>query len=256
MARPHMYRTEAVVLKRVDLGEADKIVTLYTPYLGKVRAVAKGVRRPLSRLGGHVELFTHSQMLLAKGRHLDIITQSQSLHSYLGMRDDLVRVAMACCAAELLDKLTEEGAGSYPIFELLLHTLDRLAAAEDPEIALRLFEIVLLGHAGYRPELHRCVGCKATVEPSGNFFSSAAGGILCPQCGPSEAAARAITPNAIKLLRLLQSGDYATAARLRLGEELRREVEGVLRGYIQFTLERELKSSAILRSLAPIPTNG
>jgi len=249
VARPRLYRTEAVVLKRTDFGEADKIITLYTPHLGKLRAVAKGVRRPTSKLGGHVELFTHSQMLLAKGRQLDIVTQSETIHSYRPLREDLTRIALACYAAEMLDKLMEDGVESYPVFELLLHTLERLATAADPELALRLYEVMLLGFVGFRPELHHCLNCRALLVPAGNFFSAVEGGVLCPQCGRSAPNARPLSTNAFKLLRLFQRGDYALVSRLRVSDALRQEVGGALKEYTQYTVERELKSSAILGSL-------
>ncbi len=87
--KPHLYRTEAVVLDRKDFGEADRLLTLYTPGTGKLRAIAKGARRTTSRLSGHIELFTHTELLLAAGRNLDIITQSQLIHSHERLREDL-----------------------------------------------------------------------------------------------------------------------------------------------------------------------
>lgn len=249
MAAPHLYRTEAVVLKRTDLGETDKILTLYTPHLGKLRAVAKGVRRPTSRLGGHVELFIHSQMLLAKGRNLDIVTQSQTINSFIKLRDDLWRTTYAYYVAELLDQLTEENLENYPVFDLLLATLKRVAEDRHPEMAVRFFEMQILGHLGYKPELHCCVQCRRPLEATANFFSPAAGGVLCPDCGRREPTAKELTLAAFKMLRLLQNGDYALASRVRIDELLRREMESVMRGYVQFIVERELKSASFLNTL-------
>ncbi len=237
------------MLKRSDLGEADKIVTLYTPHHGKIRVVAKGVRRPTSRLGGHVELFIHGTMMLARGRNLDIITQSQTIDSFINLRDDLWRTSYAYYVAELLDLLTEENIENEAVYELLLATLKRLAEERNPESAVRFFEMQALGLLGYRPELRNCVHCRRPLVATGNFFSAAAGGVLCLECGRLEPTAKALTLAAFKMLRLLQSGDWATAGRVRVDENLRRELEAVLRGCFQFILERDLKSTQFLNTL-------
>ncbi|MBI2954179.1 MAG: DNA repair protein RecO [Chloroflexi bacterium] len=250
MPASHLYRTEAIVLKRSDFGEADRIVTLYTPRLGKLRAIAKGVRRPKSRLGGHVELFIHSKMLLAKGRHLDIITQSENINSFTRLREDLRRTSLAYYVGELLDQFTEDGVENYLAFDLLVKTFERIGESRDPEVAARFFEVQLLGHLGYRPQLHTCIRCNITVGPTGNFFSAAAGGVLCLDCGQTDPRARGLTVNGFKMLRLLQSGDYATAVRVRLEPALRRELQAVTRNYIEFILERQLKSIGFLDALS------
>ncbi|MBI2940447.1 MAG: DNA repair protein RecO [Chloroflexi bacterium] len=246
MTQPHLYRTEAVVLRHLDYGEADRILTLYTPQHGKVRAIAKGVRRPTSRLGGHLELATHAHLLIAHGRNLGIITQAETVHAFLGLREDLLRTSLACAVAELLDRLTPEESPSPPIFDLLIHTLDRLATTRQPELAARFFEVQLLGLSGYRPELHECLSCRTALGPSGNTFSAAAGGVLCPLCGRHQADGRALTTNAFKVLRLLQSGDYPTVSRLRLDETLAREVELTFRSYILYVAEANLRSAAFV----------
>lgn len=256
MAASHLYRTEAIVLKRSDFGEADRIITLYTPHLGKVRAIAKGVRRPKSRLGGHVELFIHSKMLIAKGRNLDIITQSENINSFIRLREDLHRTSYAYYVGELLDQFTEDRLENYPAYELLLKTFERIADGRDPELAARHFEIQFLGYVGYRPQLHTCVRCNTVVGPTSNFFSSAAGGVLCLNCGQGDALARGLTVNGFKMLRLLQSGDYATASRVRLDPALRRELQSTMRNYIEFILERQLKSTGFLDLLRANGFNG
>ena len=148
MARPRVYKTEAIVLKRTDLGEADSIITLYTPNLGKIRAVAKGVRRPKSKLGGHLDLLTQSALLLAQGRNLDIITQSQTIESFLPLKSDLRHISCALYLAELVDQFTAEQVENHPIYELLHTNLLWLCRTRNCELVLRHFELQLLRHLG------------------------------------------------------------------------------------------------------------
>ena len=242
MTAPKVYKTEAIVLGRIDLGEADRILTLYTPNLGKFRAVAKGVRRPKSKLGGHLELLNYSALMLAKGQNLDIVTQAQTIESFLPLRDDLWRTSMALYAAELVNQFTPENMENYPVFQLLLNTLRWICNAQDVDLTLRYFEINLLTHLGYRPELYQCLGCKAFLEPRTNFFSANQGGVLCPQCREKEPQARPTSLNALKVMRFMSRSEYAKASRLKLNPELSRELEQLMRYDIRYLLEREVKS--------------
>ncbi len=256
MRNLRLYRTEAVVLKRTDFGEADRMLTIFTPGLGKLRVLAKGIRRPLSKMAGHLELFTHSQLLLAKGRNIDLITQSETITSFPALREDLLRTTYAHYVAELLEKLTPEHVEDYPLFALLVNTMRRLNADAQPEMAVRLFEVEALQHLGYRPQLQRCAHCERPLEPVTNFFAARAGGALCPSCGSADPTAHALSINALKVMRLLQSGNYALASQLRLEESLRHEVEAHLRSLLLSVLERDIKSVAFLSRLRAEPAAG
>lgn len=249
MAAPHIYRTDAIILRRRDLGEADRILTLYTPHIGKLSAIAKGVRRPTSKLGGHVELLACSRMQMARGRDLDIVTQSEMLHAFPRLREDLYRTTYGFHVAELLDSLIAERIEQQPVYDLLLLTLQRLDTEEDPELAVRFFEVQLLGLLGYRPELRRCLRCQQEIQPIPNYFSAPSGGILCQDCGRTSVSGVEISVNALKVLRLLQSGQYDLARRLRLDRGLRSEVEATMRNYLQFVLERRLRSADMLAAI-------
>jgi len=249
MDRERLYRTEAIVLKRSNFFEADRLLTLYTPKLGKIRVIAKGVRKPASRKGGHVELFTHSQLLIAKGRNLDIVTQAETIHPFLPLREDLLRITYAYYAAELVDRFTEEGVENRPLFELLLNALGWIGEASDLNLVMRFFELRLLGYVGYRPQLFRCVHCGARIEPVANFFSPEDGGILCPKCGEADPQARPISLNALKALRFLQTRDYALCQRLKIGEKLHEELERIMHDYITHILGMDLKASDLLDRL-------
>ena len=245
MSTPRTYKTEAVVLKQMPLGEADRILTFYTQDMGKVRAVAKGVRRPKSRLGGHLELLNGVAVSLSQGRDLDVVTEAQVGHSFRGLREDLERLSRGLYVAELVDGFSVERSSSYTLYRLLLDTLGSLETTAQPDLALRHFEVRLLDVCGYRPELNACVDCRSTLEPGDHVFSCAAGGVLCPDCrAGSDDALVPLSLNAMKVLRFFQRHrDYGQAETLQISGRLPREIERVLRTYIRFLLERQLKSA-------------
>ena len=249
MSSPRNYQTEAIIIKRVKLGEADRILTLYTPYLGKIEAVAKGVRRPRSKMAGHLELLTHSQVWLARGRNLDTVTGSQTITSFLKLKEDLWLTSCALYATELVNQFVPERVEDYALFRLLLETLEHLSGENNKELALRYFEIKLLDGVGYRPQLEQCVSCHKALMPVTNSFSSSSGGMLCPACASDEFFNHTLSVNALKALRFLQNSDYSTASRLKLNSALSGELENVMQGYIRYLLDREVKSAAWLDTI-------
>ncbi len=246
--RDRLYRTEAVVLRRQDLGEADRLLTLYTPGQGKVRAVAKGVRLPRSRKAGHLELFTRVDVLLARGRELDVVSQAEALDAYEGLRENLTRFGHAAYAVELVDCFGVEEE-NRPLYHLLTETLQRLSRGDSPSVAVHYFEMRLVELAGYRPQLFRCVSCGAEVRPQAQFFSGREGGVLCPACGAGRRNAQPISLSALKLLRHLQRSSYAAVAGLRLRPETEAEVRQLMEAYLSHLLERRLHTPAFLKRL-------
>ena len=249
--RDHLYKSEAVVLKRMDLGEADKILTIFTPQFGKLRVVAKGVRKVTSRLAGHVELFTRSQMLLAKARNLDIVTQSETMDAYRPMHDDLSRVAHAYYAAEVLDALTPDALENYPVYKLMTEVFQLLSDDPNPDRVLRWYEMQMLGYMGYAPELTKCVECRGDLTPTVNAFSPTLGGVMCANCRRAGVG-RDISVNGLKVLRLMQRNPYSAVTRLRLDPDLNDELQGIAQSYLTYILERELRSTHFVKNTSPV----
>ena len=264
--RQRLYRASGIVLRRRDFGEADRILTLFTPEYGKLRVIAKGVRRLTSRKKGHVEPFTYSRLLIARGRELDIITQAETIRSFRELREDLVRLTYASYIAELVHRFTEERDENRPLFDLLLHTLEALAHAKDLRPVARCFELRLLDCVGYRPELYRCVICNAAIQAVDNFFNLEAGGVVCPNCvlgvggenGVRERSSAYDEPqntvyplplSLLKVLRFLQRERYPACYTLRLQSTTHAALERLMHGYIAHLLEREVKSIAFLETL-------
>jgi DNA repair protein RecO (recombination protein O) len=243
-SRQRLYRTPAVVLKRMDLGEADRILTLFTRDEGKVRAVAKGVRRTTSRSAGHLEPFTLSDILFAVGRELDVVSQADTLESFRAIREDLNLTTHAYYLAEVVDMLTEERMENRAVFEILVEGYRSLSLHPDTKLVLIGFHLLLLDALGYRPELRECVTCRATIEPDRNQFSALHGGVLCPSCGLQETTARPISVPALKLLRFVQN----TAGRQTVNApaNVSREAEALLRDYAEHIVERRMRAPALI----------
>ena len=176
MPEPRNYQTEAIVIRKTKLGEADSILTLYTPHLGKIQGFAKSLRKPRSKMAGHLELLTHSQVSLARGRNLDTITGSQTINSFLALKSDLWLTSCGLYVAELVNQFTADHVENQKLFQLILETLEHLCQANNKELTLRYFELHLLDRVGYRPQLIECIACHLPLEPVTNYFSPGAGG--------------------------------------------------------------------------------
>lgn len=278
--RQRLYRTPAIVLKRYSFEEADRILTLFTPEHGKLRVIAKGVRKITSRKSGHVELFTYANLLIARGRNLDIVTQAETINPYRELREDLSRITYAYYVGELVDRFTQDADENRPLFDLLLSTLEALGTTDDLQRITRYFELRLLDTVGYRPELFRCVQCGRDIEAVDNYFGLDSGGVVCPNCvvvipgmaaggaAPGAVALQSVregaalystdrmpTPlrpvslSALKVLRFMQREAYPAVQRLNVRSETHAEMERLMHHYLTHVLERDLKSAAFLEMM-------
>lgn len=250
--RPRVYKTEAIVLRTMELGEADRVLTVLTPRLGKLRVIAKGVRKPRSRIGGGLQPFSDVQLVLAVGRTFDVVTSSALEDPHLGLRNDLHSTAAAWYVVELVDRFIEGAADSHEAFRLLAQALSALDAGEavSREVVARWFEVALLDAMGFRPQLTSCLECGADIEPDGNGYSPTGGGVVCPSCLPVTSGARPVGTDALKVLRHLQRSPLVGVLALRLETALQREVERLLHDTVTAVLERDLRSRDFLAEVA------
>ncbi|MBA2277363.1 MAG: DNA repair protein RecO [Chloroflexia bacterium] len=247
--RDRLYTTEAIVLSRLDYGEADRILTLFTPSRGKLNAIAKGARRPKSRAGPHLDFLARCSLQLARGRELDVVTSAETVEAHEGLRADLAAFGHGCHLAEVVRHLTRDRQEHRSVYELLAGSLTLLNDGVDPWPVTRHFELAALSAFGYQPELYQCLNCRQPIEAVPNAFSAQLGGIVCPRCRTIDPGAMPLSVNAQKYLRTLDRAGLSTAARLRPSEQERVEVESVLGTYLRTVAERDLSSLTILRSL-------
>ncbi len=242
-----IYKTNALIVRRSNIGEADRLLVISTP-AGKRRVVAKGVRKTTSRLAGHIELFAHTIMMLAVGRNLDVITQSHVIDSFASMRASLSHLSCAYYVAELYDALTQEEENPH-LFSLLLQTLKALDTTNNVDLVLRAYELRLLDTIGYRPQLQRCAVCQEMLTEEAERFSPLLGGVICPRDVHADRLALPMSLGAFKVIRYIQRQPLNTVVTMNISTQVRTEVEHLLRAYLVYILERDLRSAAFLDSL-------
>ena len=233
-----LYRDEAVVLRTWKLGEADRIVVLYTRGRGKVRAVAKGVRKTRSKFGGRLEPTGHVALQLYEGRELDIVTQAESMSALGALRDDLDRLTRATALLEAVDTIAQERQADSRLYAMLVGALRTLSERDHP-LVVPAFFLKLLAHEGFQPRVDGCTVCD--VDDPLVAFDLDEGGLLCTE----HRRGSSVTPEAVALLRLVLGG--------RLGEALNAapdattlEVEALATRALEHHLERRLRSVTLL----------
>jgi DNA repair protein RecO (recombination protein O) len=237
------YKDQGIVLRSVKLGEADKIVTILTQSSGKVRAVAKGIRKTTSRFGARLEPFTHVNLMLYRGRgSLDTITQAEILSPHLEIRRDLGRFAAAETMVEATDKVAEEHEKNVRLVLLLLGGLRALdAGPADPAAVAESFLLKMLSLSGFHPALTACAVCG---DPDVRLWSSGLGGAVCGGC--ADIGAVAVSSDALGLLSTLAQADLVDAGATVTDERVRKEARGFLVGFTEYHLERRMRSVPML----------
>ena len=249
MREPRSYRTQAIVLGHIEYGEADRIIRLFTAEKGKITAIAKGIRKIRSRKAGHLEPFTRVSLFLAKGRDLDIITQAETLDPYIGLREDLERVALASYVVEVIDRFTYEEGQNVGMFQLLANTLSRLETQQNAETVVHYYETRLLDLLGFRPQLFECVACGNVIREEDQFFSPLTGGILCPKCGSVQADAWPVQKDILRYWRHLQRSKWRQVESVVIPEMIEAGLSELIQRYLTYLLERKLNSPEFLREV-------
>lgn len=204
MAGARTYRTHAIVLDKTKLKETDLILTLLARDGREIRAVAKGARKPGSRLSARCELFCTVDLLLARGGTLDVVSQADLIEAPLGSSPTYESMQRASVIAEVASLCCFEDAADPFVFGISSKALQVIGGIQDDcphmDLIVAAYVFKLLSHVGYRPDYAACVACG---DPSLSYFSASAGGLLCASCAPSVAGAQAVDADAVNWLRAL-----------------------------------------------------
>jgi DNA repair protein RecO (recombination protein O) len=242
-----LQKCEGIVIRSTDYGETNKIITIYTRELGKVGVMARGAKKPNSRLTSITQLFTYGMFLFQKSSGLGSLQQGETILSLRGIREDIFLTAYASYIAELLDKSTENFEKNPYLFELLKQTLEYLNDEVDPDILLNIFEMKMLTVLGLHPQLDGCALCG---NKDGTFhFSIREGGFICHRCFEHDPYRLPISQTTVKLLRLFYYFDLNRLGNISVKPETKKELKDVIQAYYYEFSGLSIKSKRFLDQL-------
>jgi DNA repair protein RecO (recombination protein O) len=246
------FKTSAIVIKTLDYGESDRILTFYTSDFGKIKGIAKGARRSRRRFSNALELFTLNRLIFFDKRESGLvrIEGCDIVNSFPAIREDVRKVAYGCYLVELVDEMTPEREAHPDLFNMLGAFLSILSEGEAEAQILRVFEIRLLSLLGYQPELHSCLRCKGRIEHGGTpHFSVKKGGLLCEGCSRGDSDLIPVSLGTAKILQAAMEMDLSKIHRLKFSRQALSESEGVLSTFVKHYINKDLKSKKFLESL-------
>ncbi len=246
------FKTSAIVIKTLDYGESDRILTFYTADFGKIKGIAKGAKRSRRRFSNALELFTFSRLIFFDKRESGLvrIEGCDIVDTFPAIREDVRKIAFGCYLAELVDAMTAEREPNSHLFSMVRTFLSLLSEGQAEAQILRVFEIRLLSLLGYRPELSRCLRCDETLQRGGQaHFSVNKGGLLCDRCSHRYSDLIPVSPGTAKILHVAMEIDLSKVGRLKFSRQALRESEAILLQFIQYHINKELKSKKFLKDL-------
>jgi DNA repair protein RecO (recombination protein O) len=242
-----LIKSEGIVIRTVDYGESNKVLTIYTKEFGKMGVMARGAKKTKSRLSSVAQLFTCAYFLIQKGSGLGSLNQAEIIKSYRSVKQDIFKTAYAAYVVELLDKSTDEGKPSPALYEFLNLTLTYLDEGIDPDVLRAIFEMKMLRLQGVGPTVDRCANCG---RQEGNFsFSIAEGGYLCEQCRFIDPNALNLTPHTARLLHVFYHIDLARLGEVSIKTETKQTIKLILSTYMEEYTGIRLKSKRFLDQL-------
>lgn len=239
-------KTEGIVLKYTNLGEADKILTILTRNKGKVKAIAKGCRKPKSSLLASSEVFAFSEFVLYKGTNLYHVTQAEVRQTFYNLRNDLLKLSYAVFFVEMADAVSDEEIPSERLFLLLAKALYYLAEGEIPVgIISQAYQLKLMDISGYRPNLSRCVHCGKTDMESYRFDIEL-GGLLCDECESFGKNVIKLSPGALEAVKILLNTEISRLNTLKIDNTIFSEIDKLVKKFVETHLEKQFKSLEFL----------
>ncbi|WP_017728381.1 DNA repair protein RecO [Halalkalibacterium ligniniphilum] len=239
-----LQKAEGLVIRTNDYAESNKILTLYTREFGKIGVMARGAKKPKSRLVAVSQLFTYGTYLFQKSTGLGTLSQGDIIDSFKEVRNDLFRASYGSYIVELTDKLTEERQRNPFLFELLYQTIHYLNEGIDAEVLTRIFEVKMLAVAGIKPEMDACVSCGSTDIPAA--FSIKEAGFHCKRCLHRDEHSIRVTEQIAKLLRLFYYFDLNRLGQISLKPETKAILKQILHTYYDEYSGLRLKSRRFL----------
>jgi DNA repair protein RecO (recombination protein O) len=240
-------KAEGIVLRTVDYGEGNKIITVFTKEMGKIGMVARGARKTKSKLGAVSQPFTVAHFIFYLGTGLATISQGEIIESHSKIRNDLYKAAYAAYLLELTDRMTEEKQRIPALYEALCSILKQMEDGKDSEMLTRIFELKALSTFGYHPSFENCMACGRGIAPW--LFSVRESGLLCAGCRYKDPYAMSIGEQIPRILQLLQRIDIKNLGEIRIKESTREQLKKVIQSFMDEYVGIVFKSRVVLEQI-------
>ena len=246
-----IYKSEAIVLRKRDFRETSIIVDFYTRDFGKIGGLLKGIKTEPAKFASTLEPFSHNEIIFYTGRtsSLHLVSQCDLVDGFNNVRQSVLKVGLACFMMELLDAVMPLEDKNEEIFDLSLACLRELAVTSNAERISTIFKIKMLALSGFKPHFDSCVSCGDRIFGVSKF-SLSLGGLLCVKCCAKDPASRSIFRGTIATILHIEKNDFKNSLNLGMNPEIKKELDVILNAFLNFHLEKELKSQRVLNKLA------
>ena len=245
-----IHKTEAIVIKTFDFRETSLIASLYTKDFGKINVILKGIRAEPGKFASTLEPFSHNEIVFYKKRNggLHLVSQCDLKDNLLPLRGDVTKVTMASIMVELLDAIMPVEEVNFDIFDFSLSCLKAMCDYSYFDKIPTIFKIKILSLSGFKPHLDSCISCDDRIMGLSKF-SISLGGLLCQQCFRKDVRARGIYRGTVATIMHIERNCLADNLRLGINPQIKRELDSILQSFIEFHIEKKLKSQNVLDKL-------
>lgn len=247
-------KVKGIILDKYDFRENDRFFVIYTDKLGKIEAVAKGMRKIKSKMAGHLDLFSVLNLMVAPGRTYYQIAGVETEKNFLNLKSNLVKIILASFCLEIVDIFTKTEHPDLKIYltlKELLEVFDNKKNKDHLKLygLSKFFILKLLAFLGWTPELYNCVKCKKNILPNGNLFDAERGGLVCGACSRGGVS---ISATAIKILRFVLQKDFKSLSALKINKNQLKEVVKIINSFLEVHQDKELKSAVWINYLTQL----
>jgi len=245
-----LHKTEAIILRRFDFRETSLIVDLYTRDYGKLSGILKGIRAEPDKFASPMEVSSHNEVIFYKKTNttLHLVSACDLKDNFFGIRKSMVKAGMAGIMMELIASVMQPEDKNEDVFNLAIECLKELENTFSPEKVMTIFKIKMLSLSGFKPHFDSCVSCDNRILGQSKF-SLSLGGLLCDKCYYKDLSARAIFRGTIASILYIEKNSFKNNLNLGLNPQIKKELEIILNAFLNFHLEKELKSQKVLNRL-------
>jgi DNA repair protein RecO (recombination protein O) len=244
------YKTDALIIGQRKFGDYDKILTILSKDYGKVQIIAKGVLKPTSPLVYHVDLLNFTNLMISKGKNLDILIQAQTINSFESIRNDYDKLSKSFYMLEIIDKFIIISDSISEIFDITLTCFSRINDGHDIDLNVQIFELSILKFAGVLPEFNNCLHCLKKVLAKNAVINFNVGGILCSNCSDNFSDNINVSENCIKVIRAMLFTSYEIISRIKINKKIKIEIDSILTKFILINANSSFKSQKMFDHLS------